>query len=85
MLIISNGVAGSKLSTRDQVGLGQMDKKMNAIQILEEQAGFDVIDALVQANVDLESVTLEQVKQLLVRANRQRRDHGTDEIRLHLS
>ena len=51
-----------------------MDKKMNALQILEEQAGFDVIDALVQANVDLQKVTLEEVKRMLVRANRDRRD-----------
>ncbi len=61
-----------------------MDKKMNAIQVLEEQAGFDVIDALVQANVDLETVTLDQVKQMLVRANRERRDNASGEIRLHV-
>lgn len=51
-----------------------MDKKMNAIQLLEEQLGFEVIDSLVQANVDLRSVTLEQAKQLLVRAGRERRE-----------
>lgn len=55
-----------------------MEKKMNAIQMLEANLGFDVIDALVQANVDLDSVTLEQAKQLLVRATRERREGRTD-------
>ncbi len=59
-----------------------MDKKMNAIQLLEQNLGYDVIDALVQANVDLNSVTLEQAKQLLVRATRERRD-SAGEPRVH--
>ena len=60
----------------------EMDKKMNAIQLLEQNLGYDVIDALVQANVDLNSVTLEQAKQLLVRATRERRD-SAGEPRVH--
>lgn len=59
-----------------------MEKKMNAIQMLEEQLGFAVIDSLVQANVDLQTVTLEQVKQMLVQAGRERRENG-DGINLH--
>lgn len=59
-----------------------MEKKMNAIQMLEEQLGFAVIDSLVQANVDLQTVTLEQVKQMLVQAGRERRENG-DGISLH--
>lgn len=61
---------------------GEMEKKMNAIQMLEEQLGFAVIDSLVQANVDLQTVTLEQVKQMLVQAGRERRENG-DGISLH--
>lgn len=54
-----------------------MDKKMN--NLLEEQLGYEVIDALVQANVDLRSVTLEEAKELLTRAGREhRRDCAED-------
>ena len=59
-----------------------MEKKMSAIQMLEEQLGFAVIDSLVQANVDLQTVTLEQAKQMLVQAGRERRENG-DGISLH--
>ncbi len=48
-----------------------MEEHMNKNRTsLEDRLGYDVIDALVQANVDLRSVTLEQVKQLLVRMRR---------------
>ena len=60
-----------------------MEKKMNAIQMLEEQLGFAVIDSLVQANVDLQTVTLEQAKQMLVQAGRERRENG-DGLSLHV-
>lgn len=66
----------------DSMRHGEMEKKMNAIQMLEEQLGFAVIDSLVQANVDLQTVTLEQVKQMLVQAGRERRENG-DGINLH--
>ncbi len=50
-----------------------MEKRMNNQALLEAQLGDDVIDALAQANIDLQSVTLEQAKDLLVRVGRERR------------
>lgn len=49
-----------------------MEKRMHNQVLLEEQLGYDVIDALAQANLDLASVTLEQVKAMLVRVVRER-------------
>lgn len=49
-----------------------MEKRMNNQTLVEEQLGFEVIDALAQANIDLSSVTLEQAKELLVRVSRER-------------
>lgn len=66
----------ARLQGGDSTRVGEMDKKMNAIQMLEENLGFEVIDALVQANVDLRTVSLEQAKQMLVRASRTRRDNA---------
>lgn len=53
-----------------------MDKKMN--NLLEEQLGYEVIDALVQANVDLRSVSLEEAKELILRAGREHRREAVD-------
>jgi len=50
-----------------------MEKRMNNQALLEQQLGDDIIDALAQANIDLQSVTLEQAKELLVRVGRERR------------
>ena len=50
----------------------KMEKKMNNQTLVEEQLGYEVIDALAQANIDLQSVTLEQAKELLVRVSRER-------------
>lgn len=39
---------------------------MNSVlEFLERELGYDVIDALVQANIDLRSVTLEEAKELI--------------------
>lgn len=57
-----------------------MEKRMNNQTLVEEQLGYEVIDALAQANIDLSSVTLEQAKELLVRVSRERAE-GTG---LHL-
>lgn len=61
----------------------KMNKQMNAMQMnLENQLAYDVIDALVQANVDLRTVTLEQAKQLVASAEQARVQRECGSLRL---
>lgn len=54
-------------------------------QLLESDAGQAVYDALIQANVDLRTVSLELVKDMLRAENRHRRLMGYSAARVCLS
>ncbi|MCX7398571.1 MAG: hypothetical protein NT138_12955 [Planctomycetales bacterium] len=54
-------------------------------QLLESDAGQAVYDALIQANVDLRTVSLELVKDMLRAENRHRRLMGYSATRVCLS
>ena len=54
-------------------------------QLLESDAGQAVYDALIQANVDLRTVSLELVKDMLRAENRHRRLMGYSAMRVCLS
>ncbi len=54
-------------------------------QLLESDAGRAVYDALIQANIDLRSVSLELVKDMLHAEYRHRRQMGWPKSRGYLS
>lgn len=54
-------------------------------QLLESDAGQAVYDALIQANVDIRTVSLELVKDMLQAEHRHRRLMGSPPVRVCLS